>query len=139
VLTPHGSLSIRQYADDDFKLVETWWHEHHGNVFCKDYVPEHSYIIESDKPLAFFGMCHMTKAICYFSFPLVNPSVTKEERGEAIDYMIECAKLWCIRTGHKVIYISIKGEKMLSRLEQSGFIAGEDGCKHMFCKLGDIA
>lgn len=129
-------LDARAYTKDDLSLVQEWWKNHNGNYFDAEFIPPTAYIVTLDKePAGFFSMHAMQCAICYFGYPLVNPSLSKVERGHVVDYMVECSKIWAVKTGHKYVYISINGEKMLSRLEQKGFVAGEVGCQHMFCKV----
>ena len=130
-------MNIRNFTDADFGMVELWWFKHHGNVFQRGFIPPTAYIVTDDEgePMGFFSMHNMQCSICYFGYPMVNPLLPKEKRDAAIDYMIECAKIWAVRTGHQYVYISITGAKMLSRLEQKGFVAGETDCQHMFCKV----
>jgi hypothetical protein len=130
-------MKIRNYNHADFDMVAAWWRGHHGNDFQQGFIPPTAYIVTDDdgSPWAFFAMASLQCDICYFLYPMVNPTLDKEQRGEAIDFMINCAKIWTVNTGHKITYISIRGEKMLSRLEQNGFISGEDNCQHMFCKV----
>lgn len=130
-------MKIRNFTESDFPMVAAWWEKHHGNTYLREFIPPTAYIVCSDEgePWGFFSMASLQCAFCYFLYPLVNPDIEREQRNEAIDFMIECAKIWAVNTGHTYVYISIRGEKMLSRLEQSGFISGEDNCQHMFCKV----
>lgn len=131
-----NELDARLYTLDDVAMIQSWWKEHHNNYFDPDLIPPTAYIVEQNKePVGFFSMHNMQCAVCYFGYPMVNPNITKEERGSVVDYMIECSKIWAVQTNHKYVYISTKGEKMLSRLEQKGFISGDSECKHMFCKV----
>jgi hypothetical protein len=130
-------MKVRSYTPADFDMVAGWWRGHHGNEFQQGFIPSTAYIATSDngKPLGFFAMASLQCDFCYFLYPLANPDAPKDERGKAIDFMIECAKIWAVNTGHKCVYISIRGAKMLSRLEQKGFMSGESECQHMFCKV----
>jgi hypothetical protein len=130
-------MKIRNYHDADFDMVATWWRGHHGNEFQRGFIPPTAYIVTDDngEPMGFFSMASLQCDFCYFLYPLVRPDVSRDQRNQAIDFMIECAKIWAVNTGHTCVYISIRGEKMLSRLEQKGFISGEQGCQHMFCKV----
>lgn len=130
-------MKIRNFTDADYDMVAGWWHKHHGNTFAREFIPPTAYIVTDDNgsPWGFFSMHGMQCAVCYFGYPMVNPALERQHRDEAIDFMIKCAKLWCVNTGHTYVYISIRGEKMLSRLERNGFMSGEDNCQHMFCKV----
>jgi hypothetical protein len=130
-------MKIRNYLNADFDVVAAWWRGHHDNEFQRGFIPPTAYIVTDDKaePMGFFSMASLQCDFCYFLYPLVRTDVSREQRGEAIDFMIECAKVWAVNTGHKCVYISIRGEKMLSRLEQKGFMSGEKNCQHMFCKV----
>lgn len=130
------ALDARLYTPADLPLVQSWWRHHNGNHFDAEFIPPTAYIVTMGGiPSGFFSMHAMQCAVCYFGYPLVNPDLPKERRSEVVDYMIKCSKIWASKTGHKYVYISIRGEKMLSRLEQNGFISGEEGCQHMFCKV----
>lgn len=87
----------------------------------------------------FFGMCLMTPAFAYLAFPMVNPQLDKDIRDKAVDFIIDCAKLWAVNAGIPIVYYSGNGEKFLSRLRNKGFIAGETGCQHMFATVGEIS
>lgn len=134
------NFDLRGYTEADFPMVEKWWRVHHGNDFRKGYLPKYSYVVtKNNVDSAFFGMAHMTPDICYLCYPMVNPNLLKNEREGVLDYLIECSKLWAAKTGHKIVYISIRGEKFLNRLGEAGFIEAESGNTHMFCKVGDIS
>jgi len=121
-------------------MVEKWWRDHHGNDFRKGFPALQSFIVQNDgKDAVFFGIAPMTPDFCYLAFPLVNPSLAKDKRDTAIDFMLECAKIAAQRMGFPVLWISIRGEKMLNRLGRAGFIEAESGNTHMFCKVGEIA
>lgn len=131
--------TLRDYTPDDYRMVSGWWADHYGNDFRPGFVPRAAFIVEADGvALGFFGLCSMTPDFAYFAFPLVNPKSDKESREKTVDFMIEAAKLWTKNAGHTICYISIRGEKFLNRLRAKGFVAGEDGCQHMFAKVGEI-
>jgi hypothetical protein len=133
-------MDARQYTSEDFDMVHSWWKKHHNNEFRPDYPPKYSYIVHSGgEALGFFGMAPMTPAFCYLSFPLVNPDAPKELRDEAVDFIIESSKIWASKCEFPIVWISIRGEKMLNRLGKAGFIEAETGNSHMFCKVGEIA
>lgn len=130
-------FDCRLATGDDFPMLAEWWKKHHDNVLCKDFLSPYTYIVtKNGENAGFFSMHPMDCAVCYFGFPCVNPYLENRER--VVDHMIEYAKMWAHRTKHSVVYISIRGEKMLNRLEHAGFIQAETGCSHMFCKIGDL-
>lgn len=132
-------LKIRQYIRDDFDMVADWWRTHHGNDFRPGYVPSAAFIIETEgQATAFFGVCPMTPDFAYLAFPLVNPALDKESREKSLDFVVEAAKVWIKHAGIPILWISIRGESFLNRLRKKGFVAGEDGCQHMFYKGGEI-
>lgn len=132
-------LDLRNYTENDFPLVEAWWRQHHGNDFRPSYPPRASYIVTVDGiDAAFFGVAPMTPGFCYLSFPLINPELSKESRDKAIDFIIDAAKMWAVTANIPVLWYSGNGEKFLNRLGSKGFVTGESGCTHMFCKVGDI-
>lgn len=131
-------LDVRPYGPADFPTVEGWWRAHHGNDFRPGYISNNAYIVIGAGDMAFFSMCPMCPDFCYLGFPLVNPNLQREKRDAAVDFMVECAKLWAERNGFPIVWVSIRGEKMLNRLSAAGFIRGEGGNTHMFCKVGVI-
>lgn len=132
--------AIRPYTAEEFPMIQSWWRLHHDNDFRPGFVPTAAYIVSVDGfPAGFFGMCPMTPDFSYFAFPMCNPGLPSNIRDIAIDFMIDCAKIWTAEAGLKVAYISIRGEKFLSRLREKGWIAGEDGCQHMFSMVGEIS
>lgn len=95
-----------------------------------------SYIIGNNQ--GFFGMSDMSPDFCYLSFPMVNPKIPRTERDQAVDVIIEYAKIWAANTNHPIVWISTHGEKFLNRLRKAGFTSEQSGLSHLFCKVGEI-
>jgi hypothetical protein len=129
-------MDARQFTKDDYELLKKWWRGHAGSPPVLDFISNTSYIVTIDGvDSGFFSMHPMACAVCYFGMPVVNPTLDRESRKGVIDYMIECAKIWAVKTGHEYVYISTKGSHFLKMLQSAGFEKEGDGYSHLFCKV----
>lgn len=85
--------------------------------------------------VGFFAMSSMQCAICHIGFPVINPFIQRKDRDKALEYMIEATKIWALKTGHSLIYISIAGAKIVNRFKKAGFLDAGGNNYHMLCKV----
>jgi hypothetical protein len=124
------------FKEEDFPMIYAWWKEHNGDGFQLNLLPPTSYIVTMDgQPVAFFAMSGLQCAACYIGFPVINPFIERKDRDKALEYMIEATKIWALKTGHSLVYISIAGAKIVNRFKKAGFFDAGGNNYHMLYRV----
>lgn len=123
--------------ETEYPIVCDWWKSHSWPAMPLDHLPPLGFMASVDGIPAAAGWLYQTdSAFCIFEWIVANPEVRREKRAAALDALIQQAKTAAAEMGFKSIYMSIKHEGLLKRLEGFGFEVTDKGMNSLICSIG---
>lgn len=126
-------LVRRKYQPKDYEIYKEWWEYFKSKPPHPRYLPETGLVIEVNNiPVCLGFLYHTDSKICMFEHYICNPKAEKELRDKGLNYLIDSVIEWKNKSEYDMIYTSINNKKFISRLEERGFLKGDDRQTHMF-------
>lgn len=128
-------LVVRGFdLDKDYDIVRQWWINHGSYPPKPEHLSSTGIIIEADKPVCAGWLYQTDSKICVFEFVISDPLAGKEIRDAALMLLIETIKQIASEK-YSLIYTSVRGQKYISRLINSGFVEVDKDQTHCFCEV----
>lgn len=130
-------LSIRTFDfGKDYATICAWWDAHGSLCMKPEHLSQNGIIVEIESIPACVGFLYKTDSrLCAFEFVVSDPTLAKNIRDKALNFLILAAKEWTKINGFSLIYTSTSNQKYLSRLKAAGFIETDKGQTHSFFEV----
>lgn len=114
--------AIRFDADTHYETICEWWNAYKWPCIPLESLPETGIIVTVDNELVCAVWLYKSDSnLCWMEWMISNPKSPKNYREEALPFLINtCADVARI-LGFKIIFTSIKHNRLLSRLIEAGF------------------
>ena len=127
-------MEVRQFNISDYNELVEWWSFWRFPAPTLNLLP----VIDNDKINGIIsningtnvacGFLYFTNSdICWIEFIVANPNVSKKDRSEGLNIMIEKLCEEAKLMGFKIVFSSIKQESLINRMKNLGFIEGTIG------------
>jgi hypothetical protein len=125
-------MEVRQYKPSDYISVASWWVMHDWPVIDADHLPKHGFIVD-DKAV---GFLYMTDSkIAWLEFIVANPNVSKEDRSEALDLVINKLIDLAKELEFKTVFSSVTHPRLIERYKRHGFVVTDTGMTNMIRRV----
>lgn len=131
------SFNIRSFdLIKDMPDVHNWWEDQGWPQVPLNHLSTDGWIGEiNGKKAVAAWVYHTNSAFCLLEFIVVNPEIRRAERAEAIskfiDYMVEYTR----GLNFKTMFLTVKNESLISRLEKKGFQVSDRGMSNLIGRL----
>ncbi len=130
-------LSIRILNENDYSdILLGWWNDWKWTAPQKDFLPSDGQggmiVYDGDIPIC-AGFLYITNSkVCWVDWIISNKSYTeKENRYNAIMFLIDTLSQVGENNGCKYIYALIKNPSLIKKYEQLGFVKGDSYTSEM--------
>lgn len=127
-------MEFRLLEDSDYDKLCQWWKWWRFSAPPKDTLPHEGkggIMVSRDGVDVCAGFIYFTNSpICWIEFIVSNPEV-KENRKEAITFLISELCVLAKRAGVKIAYTSLKSQSLINNYSECEFIIGSSNCTEM--------
>lgn len=127
-------MEFRLLEDLDYDTLCKWWKWWRFSAPPKDSLPHNGkggIMVSRDSVDVCAGFIYFTNSnMCWIEFIVSNPEV-KENRKEAITFLINELSELAKRAGVKVAYTSLKSQSLINNFSECEFITGSSNCTEM--------
>lgn len=125
-------MIVKNYKTEDiYDTVVSWWVGHSFPPLSIDFLPTECFIISNEgKQLYAMFFYHTNSNLCWFAFPVSNPDLTKEEKGNGLLKLIEGMTEYAVQNGYKFIFTTSPVKPVQDCLLENGFQLGDVNVNH---------
>jgi hypothetical protein len=130
-------LSIRVLTQEDYSnILVGWWNDWKWTAPDKDFLPSDGeggmIVYDGDIPVC-AGFIYLTNSkVFWLDWVISNKQyVHKQNRNDALLYLIDTLSSVAINNGAKYIYALIKNPSLIRKYEQLGFVKGDSYTSEM--------
>jgi hypothetical protein len=124
-------MNIRPVKYSDYEQLKGWWEFWKFPSPPIDALPKYDEELTTGLMVSIndvnvcAGFLYETNStICWLEFIVANPNVSKEDRGNCLDRLIEEFTIEAKKYGFNTIFSSIKNESLLNRYIKAGYKIG---------------
>lgn len=130
-------LNVRPLVEDDYQdILVGWWKDWKWEAPLKDFLPDDGkgglIVYDNETPVC-AGFIYMTNSkVAWVDWIISNKQYRdREDRQQAISFLIKTLTDTVKTTGCKFIYALIKHDGLIKTYEDEGYIAGDQYNKEM--------
>lgn len=109
-------MEIRPYKSDDYDKIKGWW-ESYGWPPVQPHMLSSTGMVVED--LCAGWLYQTDSSIALLEWVVGNPAADKEERGKAIDFLIETATKLAKLNGFKLMFTFTNSKKLINRMNEN--------------------
>lgn len=124
---------VKHYA-----ILSNWWAQHGWATPALDHLPTASgFIVEGRNGPIAAGFVYFTgTAFCLFEWIVAAPNAGMKEKAQALDVLISGVKMFCLAMGVKTIFMSMKHDGLIGKLEKDhGFQRTDENMTNLIGKV----
>lgn len=116
---------------EHYDLICSWWAAHQWPKVPLDHLPGGYVVVSRGKPVC-AGFVYFTgTAFCLFEWIVASPESGLKERAQALDTLISGVKLICAQAGVKSVFMSMRHNGLIAKLEKHGFVRTDEGMTNL--------
>lgn len=119
--------------EKDHPVVAKWWEKHGWPVIPGFMLPPVGIVATTDhgEPMAAGWLYQSDSPISWMEWIVGDPDVGAQERGEALDVLIEALKNKADEVLKPLMFTSVRHEGLIERLKKHGFQINDGGMTNM--------
>jgi len=120
-------FNVRAIESGDYEnTLVKWWKEWGWEAPPKDFLPETGVMISKGDVDICAGFKYFTNSkVALTEFVVSNKSYKENDRGEAIDLLIDCIAELADNNGYKYAHVILKNKSLLGRYKEAGYLESD--------------
>jgi hypothetical protein len=129
-------FNIRLLNDSDYEnTLVGWWNDWKWTAPVKEFLPNDGtggFMVSKDGVDICAGFVYFTNSkLAWCEFIVSNINYKEEDRGEALEYLINSLCQSCKEEGYKSVWVCLTHNSLISKYENCGFIKASESCTEM--------
>lgn len=129
-------FNIRLLNDSDYdNTLKGWWDDWSWTAPPKESLPNNGlggFMISKGDVDICAGFAYFTNSnLAWCEFIVSNKQYKEEDRGEALEMLINTIVEACKNAGYKTIFTSVSNENLINKYQNCGFIKTQEGATEM--------
>lgn len=123
-------------AEKDYSDLCSWWKAQNWPSIERDFLSKTGIIVENDKDKLCAGFLYTTdSSFAIMEFIIGNPEVPKDERGKALDMLINELSKEAKKQGFKALFTMTNHSKLIDRYTKNDFQETDKNVSHFVRRL----
>lgn len=120
-------FSLRFIVEDDYNnVLLKWWKDWGWKAPPKDFLPETGIIVSKGDVDICAGFMYLTNSkVALTEFVVSNKKYKEKDRGEALDFLIDCLLALAEKEGCKYAHVILKNNSLVNRYKKAGYIESD--------------
>lgn len=120
-------FNVRQVEDADYEnILLKWWKDWGWEAPPKDFLPETGVIVSKGDQDICAGFIYFTNSkVALTEFVVSNKDYKEDDRGDAIDLLIDCIVELAEENGYKYAHVILKNKSLLGRYKEAGYLESD--------------
>jgi hypothetical protein len=129
-------FNIRLLKEGDYEdTLVGWWKDWKWTAPVKEFLPNDGtggFMVSKDGVDICAGFVYFTNSkLAWCEFIVSNINYKEEDRGEALEYLINSLCQSCKEEGYKSVWVCLTHNSLISKYENCGFIKASESCTEM--------
>ena len=129
-------FNIRLLNDSDYEnTLKGWWDDWNWNAPPKESLPNNGlggFMVSKGDVDICAGFAYFTNSnLAWCEFIVSNKQYKEQDRGEALEVLINTIVEACKNAGYKTIFTSVSNENLINKYQNCGFIKTQEGATEM--------
>jgi len=120
-------FNVRQVEDADYEnILLKWWKDWGWQATPKDFLPETGVMVSKGDEDICAGFVYFTNSkVALTEFVVSNKDYKENDRGDAIDLLIDCIVEIADENGYKYAHVILKNKSLLGRYKEAGYLESD--------------
>lgn len=120
-------FNLRYVVEEDYdNVLLKWWKDWGWQAPPKDFLPTTGVIISKGDVDICAGFVYFTNSkVALTEFIVSNKEYKDKDRGEALDFLIDCLLELADMEGCKYAHVILKNNSLINRFEKAGYITSD--------------
>ena len=129
-------FQVRGLVEEDYdNLLVKWWESWGWPAPPRDFLPENGtggLMVQKDGKDICAGFIYTTNSgVALTEFVISDKEYKDSDRGEAIQFLIDCILVMVQEMGCKYAHVILKNKSLLNKYKKSGYIVSDDNVIEM--------
>lgn len=129
-------FQVRGLVEEDYdNLLVKWWESWGWPAPPRDFLPENGtggLMVHKDGVDICAGFIYTTNSkVALTEFVISDRDYKDDDRGEAIQFLIDCILVMVQDMGYKYAHVILKNKSLLNKYKTSGYIVSDDNVIEM--------
>lgn len=120
-------FNLRAVSEEDYdNVLLKWWKIWGWEAPPKDFLPETGLIVSKGNIDICAGFLYLTNSkVGLTEFVVSNKEYRDSDRGEALDFLLDCILELADKNGCKYAHVILKNKSLLRRYKRAGYIESD--------------
>lgn len=120
-------FNLRAVSGEDYdNVLLKWWKNWGWEAPPKDFLPETGLIVSKGNIDICAGFLYLTNSkVGLTEFVVSNKEYRDSDRGEALDFLLDCILELADKNGCKYAHVILKNKSLLRRYKRAGYIESD--------------
>ena len=120
-------FNLRSVSKEDYEdVLVKWWKDWGWEPPPLDFLPETGLIISKGNVDICAGFLYLTNSkVALTEFVVSNKDYKESDRGEAIDFLLDCILELANQNGCKYAHVILKNKSLLQKYKRAGYIESD--------------
>jgi hypothetical protein len=120
-------FNLRTVSGEDYdNVLLKWWKNWGWEAPPKDFLPETGLIVSKGNIDICAGFLYLTNSkVGLTEFVVSNKEYRDSDRGEALDFLLDCILELADKNGCKYAHVILKNKSLLRRYKRAGYIESD--------------
>lgn len=120
-------FNLRSVSKEDYEdVLVKWWKDWGWEPPPLDFLPETGLIVSKGNVDICAGFLYLTNSkVALTEFVVSNKDYKESDRGEAIDFLLDCIIELANQNGCKYAHVILKNKSLLQKYKRAGYIESD--------------
>jgi hypothetical protein len=120
-------FNLRSVSKEDYEdVLVKWWKDWGWEPPPLDFLPETGLIVSKGNVDICAGFLYLTNSkVALTEFVVSNKDYKESDRGEAIDFLLDCILELANQNGCKYAHVILKNKSLLQKYKRAGYIESD--------------
>lgn len=120
-------FNVRAVEESDYdNVLLKWWKDWGWEAPPKDFLPQTGLIVSKNGVDICAGFLYLTNSkVALTEFVVSNRDYKEDDRGEALNFLLECIVEYADMEGYKYAHVILKNKSLLKKYKDLGYIESD--------------